>query len=111
MKIYDMLLANALMGEGGGGGGGDLSTAQVTLVKGDTDVTTVEIPNISEVGNMASSNFNLTETTATVTALLYKGAGEAWSAFFDVVEVEGNATIDDGVAIITGDCTVIFGRE
>lgn len=31
MKIYDMLLANAMMGEGGGGGGGGSSDLTVTL--------------------------------------------------------------------------------
>lgn len=34
MSIFDMLLSNAMLGEGGGGGGGssDFSTAQVTIV-------------------------------------------------------------------------------
>ena len=39
MKIFDMLLANAMMGEGGGGGGGggDFPVANVTIVSTNND--------------------------------------------------------------------------
>lgn len=41
MKIYDMLLANAMMGEGGGGGGGggdlDIILAKTTIIIEEAD--------------------------------------------------------------------------
>lgn len=107
MSIFDMLLANA-MGEGGGGGGGssDFSTAEVTFVQGESPIS-VLVPSVSTFGDYSGALVQL-EDSVTVTVILYKGSAEAWSAVADVVAVTGSATIDDGIAYITGNCTVTF---
>lgn len=91
---------------GGGGGDSDYSTAEVTLVKGDNDIEVI-IPCVSPFGDYAAGTVHLA-SDETATAILYKGAAEVWSADANVVAVTGDATLDDGIATIAGDCTITF---
>ena len=77
MSIYDMLLSNAMLGEGGGGGGGssDFSTAQVTIT---TDTTigfdgTTFIDWIDPDALGTSSSITTEMSPKTVEFVLYKG--------------------------------------
>lgn len=91
-------------GGGGGGGGGDFTTAEVTL-KTESGPASVFVPYAN--ADFASAQYSL-ESETTLTVILYKGVAEIWSADVEVYSVSENGTIDDGIAYITGDCTVTF---
>lgn len=110
MKIYDMLLANAMMGEGGGGGGGssDFSTAQVTVTNDSYSPfsmsTIIVVPELGLEGTYPTTD-NL---SSPFTIILYKG--KAYIALNNVSSTSGNITqdADTGLYVITGDCSITF---
>lgn len=90
------------------GGSSDFTTANVTInaigFSGQ-----VQISHTEDFG-MSSSVYIESGQSASVTAVLYKGICESWSADGDATAVSGDATIDDGMAYISGDCTITFGE-
>lgn len=101
-EMYNKVTVNV---EGGGGGSSDFSTAEVTIT-GIGEGTTVPI-----IGCYCFNDYNLllpfTEIGDGVyTVPLYKGT-VAFTPDPDLVyTLSGNATDNDGIIIITGDCTI-----
>lgn len=115
--------------EGSGGGSGDFSTAQVTLINGTSSNRCVIIPSTSE----ADPPFEpvpfipcyislLPNGTAEVTAVLYKGnckveSGGSGDQLNTVpvattfVVTSGDAELDTGGVLITGNCTITIGSS
>lgn len=95
---------------GGGGGESDLSFAEVTITNNSSFATTIYIPIANELTEtpfdpacMANA-YTLSGETKTFRAILYKGklmltANPSFS-------VSGNADIQMGQLIITGDCSI-----
>ena len=90
--------------EAGGGGSSDFSTAEVTIIT--PNEITVVVPFANEDDSWSDGTMAIGSDGATVTAILYKGKAAIWSPNSDVTSVSGNATLDDGVAYVTGDCTI-----
>ena len=115
MKIYEMLLANAMgeSGGGGGGGGGDLSTAQVTII-GDGDVTHFYIPFMPYI-DVDSLNLTINgglqeDNSHTYTVALYKN--KTIVLCYDTITASsGNVSVVNGVITITGDCSITIRPE
>ena len=118
MSIYDMLLANAMMGEGGGGGGGssDFSTAQVTIKcpSGFTANALYSTRNddgtwtcIFRYGDGFADNL-YTGDGEPVTGTLYWDTDSAVVDAYVVTDIEGSAIYDaeSRRLTITGDCTI-----
>ena len=113
MKIYDMLLANAMMGEGGGGGGGEFKTAQVTLKASGGSYWVY--PAYTEDNNMQcifklSDGFNETfgtDSTPVTGTLCWIGDSGILDAYV-VTDIEGDAIYDEETrqVTVTGDCTI-----
>ena len=115
MSIFDMLLSNAMMGEGGGGGGGssDFSTAQVTIINNvsrqNADVINVFI---AEGYEGLVTQAEILTGTSTITAVLYKNHGEL---YIDGYDGSAEATDDisyegDGSFIISGNGTITLSQ-
>ena len=110
MKIYDMLLANAMMGEGGGGGGGssDFSTAEVTIINNTGDVFDYLIPVvIEEEGASLIVPSVYSEDGESFTVALYKGS--AWGSVSQTGVTKsftGDIVADGSGFIITGNGTI-----
>ena len=96
---------------GGGGGGGDVSTATVTytLTGGAGDLF-VECANGQEIegSGMCSYPFYQKDgaSEGSFTALLYGGKASAYFGDYTVTVVSGDAELEDGEVVITGDCTL-----
>lgn len=98
MKIYDMLLANAMMGEGGGGGGGDFSTAEVTIINDTASEVTIDNCPIVDEGELSGGIVLSANTESTITLILYKG-----HTYIYAISV-GGTPMEDGTGItVTGD--------
>lgn len=90
-------------------GGGDASTATVTytLTGGKSDLYVEGASGmVTESGKISVPFFQTEETSGSFTVLLY--GGKAQATFFEslVTVVSGDAEVEDGEVIITGDCTV-----
>ena len=91
----------------GGGGNADLSTAKLTL--DGTGAMNFEVPIIRTVGDNTAIVPSV-NAEGTYDVVLYKDG--AFIMCGDDFDVSGNATLlDDGVALITGDCTVTGGGK
>lgn len=110
------ILALAQYVSGGGGGGGDLTTANVTLVNTTQNADlTLPIPRMDEEYEESSYEAYVERaTSATVKAILYKGACRAYNKRWNVT-VSGDAVYTpslldptSGPITITGDCTITF---
>ena len=94
-----------------GGGGGDVSTATVTytLTGGAGDLF-VECANGQEIegSGMCSYPFYQKDgaSEGSFTALLYGGKASAYFGDYTVTVVSGDAELEDGEVVITGDCTL-----
>lgn len=111
MKIFDMLLANAMMGEGGGGGGGssDFSTANVTVINNTYERSIFAPYSMDRDGySWAGSEAFAEAGTSTFSAILYKGQCLAYINLAGItVSISGDIADDgDGYYYITGDCTI-----
>lgn len=111
MKIYEMLLANAMGESGGGGGGGssDFSTAQVTIINNSSSSSLImSVPNLF-MGEMYSY-LNKADITGDVQEIvLYKGKCTAMVTYSNTgvaLSCTGDITISGLSAIITGDGTI-----
>lgn len=98
-------------GSGGGGGGdSDFSTAEVTIVNNGDMATTLYIPNADELTGTPFSPSCVSDAyipigeTITIKAVLYKG--RVMTPMLPNIEATGNATIDNSMLIISGDCTI-----
>ncbi len=87
-----------------GGGSSDFSTAECTIVVPSPIAITA--PCITPHG--IDGNIHSDDITGKLTVVLYQGNSSVWSTDAEVVSVSGNAEIDDGAALITGDCTITF---
>ena len=108
MSIFDNLLATAMMGEGGGGGGGssDFSTAQVTFIPDSSSPDGSGPYELIWIVNDVLRTADGANIVGPMTAVLYKGV--AYADVSTVTSVSGNATIDNGMVIITGDCAIHY---
>ena len=115
MNIYEMLLANAMTGEGGGGGGSsDFSTAQVEFFCSQYYYHVV-IPNIANDAVSLYHRDATTEDEILATVPLYKGK-YLLNAGFDLTNVDfdvaptltGSISLDTdtGYIVIEGDGTI-----
>lgn len=90
-----------------GGGDSDFTTATVTVNGGGSSINVIA-PYI-DADDVLNTEFPLSAgASLEKTVVLYKGEVVMFCSDADVIAVTGNATIDDGMAIITGDCTVTF---
>ena len=98
--------------EAGGGGSSDFSTARVTVVNNYTKSVDIYVALADSEYLHSDTLTNLEPNrTATITAILYKGAAFATitpTVITDAfsVETEGDADADGGDVSITGDCTI-----
>lgn len=112
MKIYDMLLANAMMGEGGGGGGGDsdFSTAQVTFVNNTGGYINVSAPIILDEEEISAllPTYSFSSSSDTTQIGLYKGNALLLISGQYVITYTGDITevVANVQYLITGDCTI-----
>lgn len=131
MSIYDMLLSNAMLGEGGGGGGGGSSpfhTATVTLtadryaqLNSIQSAETWTYPSMfytplynSDLGELCwGFDFNATagatnSTLQVESVLFYVGDSVEVGVYGDVVSVSGDASYDAETYTFTiwGDCAI-----
>lgn len=111
MKIFDMLLANAMMGEGGGGGGGgggDFSTATVTITKNTIYQFDVALPIVD--GDYLYGVTGSDWATGEKQVVLYKNYCEGLiiTSSTDKITVTGTGgvTIDGMFVMVTGDGTI-----
>ena len=92
----------------------DFSTAEVTLVNTDTETDYIDNLLITLIIDEQLSP-TPSPSTGVATIPLYKGEITAVYMRADTtsISVTGNATYDDGVITITGDCTITYtqGRE
>lgn len=103
MSIYDMLLSNAMMGEGGGGGGSsDFSTAEVTISGLDADMQGCFIYEEEGVAYTYGTEF----ADGTYMTVLYKGMAMLYYSGEKTVAVTGSGTADQNDIYVTGDCTI-----
>lgn len=99
--------------EYGGGGSSDFSTATVTVTltkTGGSGLGGIELRNFPYVYEDAVL-FTNPGTSGTYEVPLYKGVAdcepyETGTASISDVDVSGNAQIDGGTIMITGDCTI-----
>lgn len=84
----------------------DFSTAECTIVA--PSPIAIIAPCITPNG--IDGNIYSGDITDKLTVVLYQDNSKVWSADADVVSVSGNAEIDDGIALITGDCTITFAQ-
>lgn len=92
---------------GGGGGNPDLSIAKLTL--DGTGAMNFQVPIIRTVAGKTAI-VTSTNVEGTYDVVLYKDG--AFIMCDDDFDVSGNATLlDDGIALITGDCTVTSGGK
>lgn len=110
MNATDILYAKKLAG-GGGGGSSDFSTAEVTVINNSSvDAVTIHIPNADELSETpfdpacVDSVYVLTGETITVHAVLYKG--KLMTPASPNFSITGDAVIQMGQLIITGDCSI-----
>ena len=95
--------------EGGGGGGGDFSTAQVTITNiGSGSVTFGEFAIIDEDEDYLSCDRITLPAGRSVSldVVLYKSRTSIWTDDGSIQSVTGNATLDDGAAFVSGNCTI-----
>ena len=107
-------LAKAI--EGGGGGGGDYKTANVTIVCDQEDGSfslSVDQENSEYTGffDKGDGAFNYEAfgnygTPAVVKLLYSSDSGVYLIPYTTITSVTGDAVIDDGCALVTGDCTI-----
>lgn len=98
---------------GGGGGSSDFSTAEVTITTGTVTPHTAEIDVafcVEEEDNIFTASSMVVEDNDSITlkVVLYKGcalAGIPDYNFFSV-SVSGDIIDNDGMFLITGDCTI-----
>lgn len=126
MKIYDMLLANAMMGEGGGGGGGDgvyIPVQQIivtVIVEGDEGATG-DIDIICFEGNGAVIGFfleteamyaeyadNLSVGTHEYKPYIFPNKTIMFTTPSSVLNTSGAITYDSDFELytISGDCSI-----
>ena len=110
MSIYDMLLSNAMMGEGGGGGGSsDFSTADITITfTNESGYQPITAPFLND--DCTATDTGLGESFHsgdTATLVLYKGKALIWS-INPVTGTSGDIEYDSdtGFYIVTGDCSI-----
>ena len=125
MKIFDMLFANAMMGEGGGGGGGEslpFKTATVTIstepneydsegkifINADEDVSYhyhgIFFMNDSTFYYELTGPINGSQTAI----VLYTGENVVVSPYYPVTALSGNVVYDPVAYTLTisGDCSI-----
>lgn len=95
----------------GGGGGGDFSTATVTVIANSNTPLTVPVAVDDPLADAARGFYPVWSGSTNLTVILYKGAAfltiDPNDDTHEITNVSGNASIvDDGIVIITGDCTV-----
>lgn len=95
----------------GGGGSSDFSTAEVTVVNNYRYNAEIQVARAnSEYLNSDTLAYANSNTTATISVILYKGTAlgsiKAGEAFDWHIEVEGDAEVDESDVFITGDCTI-----
>ena len=107
---------NAAIAAGGGGGGGDYKTANVTIVCDQEDGSfslSVDQENSEYTGffDKGDGAFNYEAfgnygTPAVVKLLYSSDSGVYLIPYTTITSVTGDAVIDDGCALVTGDCTI-----
>lgn len=119
MKIYEMLLANAMgeSGGGGGGGGGDFATAEVTFNAAEgffSGSAEDEFYNSYMVALMEDNGRYIREkslSSSTFNLLLLENSAPCIFVYSEPV-ITGNASAalypdtTDWLVTITGDCTI-----
>ena len=114
MSIYDMLLSNAMMGEGGGGGGSsDFSTAEVTVtMPAGMTISNLPVPTLDEdVAPDYYEGNTLVGFSGSYSVVLYKGVAYGWldpDGGTPTVNVTGGIEYDSEELFfkITGDGTI-----
>lgn len=98
------ILALAQYVTGGGGCSSDFTTAKVTYT---TDSNGYELNGVFVDDGFLSTSW--TTSGAEFTLVLYKGSG-GFMCFDEptITVVSGDAVVEDGMPIITGDCTLAF---
>lgn len=120
MKIFDMLLANAMMGEGGGGGGGggDFSTAEVTFnaTEGFFTGETYDELGASYIAALMEENGRYIRekslSSSTFDLLMLESSAPCIFVYSEPV-ITGNASAEqtpevpgEWTVTVTGDCTI-----
>lgn len=110
MKIFDMLLANAMMGEGGGGGGGgssDFSTVTVTIFNQTASSVVVEVPHIVEEYEDAEPRIIIGAANGiAIEVILYKGSAYGYTSA-DIGSVDGDVEKTQAAEFsVTGNGTI-----
>lgn len=108
--LFDVVVARKLSGGSGGGGSSDFSTATLT-VNGDFTQSDLFIaPVVEKDPNNEDIAFPMIQSgNSTCTVILYKGRSTLMfmGSQSRTIAVSGNIeTVDMGVYIITGDCTI-----
>ena len=125
MSIYDMLLSNAMLGEGGGGGSSDLpfNTAQVTVNMAENEWSSwgkLQLNPDEDYeyryhgffaypdGTFSYDSIETEPNTSTITTLIFSDDSVVASPTMHIASVSGNAVIseDDYGVVISGDCTI-----
>lgn len=118
------ILALAQYAHGGGGGGGDFTTATVTMqaAEGFNSSMTLECACIASddgstfEGAATSTSAYTEETSKEFTAILYKGKALAFNPVSDGVSLTATGSVEsltgenEGLYLITGDCTFTFAN-
>ena len=107
MNITDIVIAKKLAGGGGGGGSSDFNTAKVTIIGGGGLIgfTIPVMPIVTPSGiDCGADIYEQEENSKVYDVALYKNSLKIYVPHTD--SSSGNISISDGIATITGDCTI-----
>lgn len=122
MSIYDMLLSNAMMGEGGGGSS-PFNIAQVTVNMAENEWSSwgrLQLNTDEDYeyryhgvfvypdGTFYYDSIETEPNTSTITPLIFSDDSVSASPSMHIASVSGNAVIseDEYYVVISGDCTI-----